>query len=174
MLQLALLAGIGLLCLAPVVFVYLSSVVARDRGVEVSAVVTGVHDSTGRGDVRYVEVTFTTPDGRRVSAWDTADVAWSPEPKFGQTIRVRYDPQNPWVIYDTKSDDGTWTWAILAIAAAAVFWVTAVIGWVQRQRILRRRFHDGLLEAPGLMRRWPPWIQKEPATKAPDFPDPPR
>ena len=74
-----------------------AAIALRDRGVEVTGEVNGVHTAG-----RTSEVTVTFPDGRgRMVVADVGNYLFGPEPQIGDRPRLIYDPADPeWNVAD--------------------------------------------------------------------------
>ena len=74
-----------------------AAIALRDRGVEVTGEVIGVHTAG-----RTSEVTVTFPDGRgRMVVADVGNYLFDPEPQIGDRPRLIYDPADPeWNVAD--------------------------------------------------------------------------
>jgi hypothetical protein len=79
-------------------------------GQPASATVVEVHDG-------YVVVSFTTADGRWISAAEVSEFWRDPMPRPGDTATIVYDPEQPGqIVRDTRISDGYETsWLILGL-----------------------------------------------------------
>lgn len=108
-----------------------AAIALRDRGVEVTGEVIGVHTAG-----RTSEVTVTFPDGRgRMVVADVGNYLFDPEPQIGDRPRLIYDPADPeWNVADARLGpdfSAGWFFSVGAVVAAALIaptW-TGKIDW---------------------------------------------
>jgi hypothetical protein len=110
---------------------YASTIGLRDHGVVVPGIVVKV-DETAKH--RYVLVSFTTSSGKHITTdIEDLDFTWSPKPRPGDRVPIRYDPDYPKNAGDARLRPSFHeVWGMAALAACSV--VLAILAWMGRLR----------------------------------------